>query len=153
MNDLLKAEIVALARQKLAEFTTEEEQIGNCLFQTVAVIIAAREHGLDLVLYAGSAHWPVDATGTFGFEWDPEHPVSQLRLIQGALPEMHVWAGDPRAQEIVDISTAHWRAYFDRTCAQVEGWVWTAPDPPAFLWCRPEALPPRVDYRPDRLAA
>lgn len=97
--------------------------------------------GRRLQLFAGSAHWVFQRepeVQTFGYEW-----TGQV-VVPGALPEIHVWAGDPATGEFIDLAAGDWPAQ-----AKALGFgPWTAPRPPACLWTMHDALPTGADYRP-----
>jgi hypothetical protein len=121
---------------------------GRCVYDAAAVIACAREHGVTLCVQAGSALWPHKrpeeddgvSPSHFGYVWDPQAVgvVSRVQECRHALrnggtailPEIHVWAGDVRTQELVDLTTRYWPEQAMRV-AQLE---WTAPAPPDYLW-------------------
>ena len=121
--------------------------------QTAAVLW---QHGLPAVIQAGSLQWPrvrreeddgqIDTH--FAYMWTPTSPKSALSVALGNLPEMHVWVGILSSQEIVDFTTRHLRL-----AAEARGMIWTAVDPPRYLWCPAAGTPDRVVYRPDRDAS
>ena len=79
----------------------------------------------------------------FAYEWEGiNHPKVQHRLQQGLMPEMHVWAADPVAMELVDTSTIH----LAEQCRKQGGMEWTAPPPPSHLWAGREQMPPGWHY-------
>jgi hypothetical protein len=133
--------LVKLAREVLRKRAPWARGAGNCLMQAWAVCTAANLMGRHLQLFAGSAHWPCQLEPelvTFGYEWSGEI------VVPGALPEIHVWAGDPRTGEFIDVTMPDWPKQSKKTA----GLVWTAPRPPNVLWAMHDALPEHVDYRP-----
>jgi hypothetical protein len=134
----LKERIVQEAREIRTSYGVPEDAPGACLYDACAVIRAAAKHEVQLTLQAGSAYWQAENVPPpgeihllrFGYEWEPDSPMTKLRLSQNLLPEMHVWAGDPATHEIVDITTKYWPAQ----CARLLKERWTAEPPPDFLW-------------------
>jgi hypothetical protein len=156
-EDSRKARIVARAEQLYRKHLVGDEHVpGSCLYWAVSVIAAAAETGLRLIPQAGTAsfqrlpgHLDDGAPTTlthFGYEWQPgSRSLVNLggRLV---LPEMHVWAADPVAGEIVDLSTRH----LVEMCQTVGGLPWLEAAPPRFLWAR--QLPAGWHYAPTREA-
>jgi GNAT superfamily N-acetyltransferase len=154
--------IVALARKIRAEKYTSCPAQGACFWHALAVIEAAKRHGRRLVLQAGSASWRrvperlddgVSATH-FSYVWEPDSPLTRAiiaRFFAGdtrMLPEMHVWAGDPATQELVDITTRYW----PEQCKSLTGEDWLGPLPPDYLWTTARDLPDDAVYEPDMRA-
>lgn len=118
----------------------------SCLYLAGAVIQVAAAHDIHLVLQAGSASWslypqpeliPEPTPTHFGYEWEGlNHPAVQVQLVQNRMPEMHVWAGDPVRQEIVDLTTWAWPQQAQR----LAGLEWKTAAPPDFLWGKPPAV-------------
>jgi hypothetical protein len=114
-----------------------------------ALYILARGEGLQIVLQAGSMHWPCigenDDDGQvhthFGYQWTGPNPNVPL-------PEIHIWAGDVRKQEVIDLSVGT----LPEACKLTTGREWTGPKPPAYLWTRTSRLPKGVHYELDREA-
>lgn len=135
-------------------FPEVEDFSVHCLVLAGAVIATASKHGLRLVLQAGSAYWPrvTDETddgveaNRFGYEWTPNEHASRLRRAMGLMPEIHVWAADPRpgVLEIVDLTAGA----FPEQCAQLTGETWKAPRPPKWFWGTAKDLPPLASYVP-----
>lgn len=130
-----------------------EERPGLCLYYAHHTASVLHEHGLPVVIQAGSLQWPrilpEEDDGKmdthFAYMWSPGSPESQAAVLQGNLPECHVWVGILNRQELVDFSTGHLRA-----AAESRGMVWTAADPPSYVWCNANDLPDWVVYRPCR---
>jgi hypothetical protein len=101
-----------------------------------------------VILQAGTCFWrcSYDPPTEFGYLWSPGKALDALAMSLGALPEMHVWAADLDAQEILDFSTGG----LVRQAEQVAGLAWTAPRPPRFFWGGPNDLPPGTRYIPAR---
>lgn len=151
-------EVIVRDARKLARvmFRDVSDFTGHCLLMAGATILAAQKHGLRLCLQAGTAYWPRVTAETddgvepnrFGYEWEPGSPATKLRLAMGLLPEMHVWAGDPERQEVVDLTTGSW----PKQCVLLTGLTWKAPAPPAYFWGPAASLPAIASYVPDELA-
>lgn len=150
--DDLKERIVEEARVIRGTYGVDADNPGACLYDACAVIEAAKRRGIKLVMQAGSAGWPRLTMGGphddgvcsthFSYKW--EWPAAQIALSKGNLPEMHVWAGDPSRQELVDISTRFW----PEQCKTIIGEEWPEEEPPDFFWGGPK-LPAGVYYEPD----
>jgi hypothetical protein len=132
-----KARIIAEARDLFRKNFSEIDEHAGCLFLTVCIIKVAARHGLKLGMQAGSCSWPrikpeeddgVVATH-FSYVWEL-NAKTIYELRNGLLPEIHVWAGDPETQEIIDCTTASW----PRQCKKLTGAEWTAVTPPDFIW-------------------
>jgi hypothetical protein len=105
------------------------------------------------VIQAGTASWPrlklpeeddgVIATH-FSYQWSPDEPPSFLAMLNDMLPEMHVWVALPDRNEVIDFTTG----YLPEQCEFVSGMEWTAPNPPPFVWCKADRLPPHTVYQP-----
>lgn len=124
---------------------------GACIVYAAAVIRRARQDGISLVLQAGSAFWPrvrpeqddgVSSTH-FGYQWDPPNVLGHL--MAGNLPELHAWAGDPRTQEIVDLTAGK----FPEQCLKLTGMDWPGDRPPSSFWGRGRDLPGGASYEPN----
>lgn len=154
---LRKARIVARAEQLYRKHLVGDEHVpGSCLYWAVSAIAAAREGGLRLVLQAGTAAFQrlperldddeLTTLTHFSYEWQPGS--RSLVNLGGklVLPEMHIWAADPVAGEIVDLSTRH----LAEMCGATTGMPWLEAPPPAFLWAR--RLPAGWHYAPTQEA-
>jgi hypothetical protein len=148
--------IVEAARERFARtFDLAADSTGSCLYWAATIIVVAAEHGVRLAPQAGSASWRIvpDAEDDgvcathFSYVWEGE---TGMRLHDDGtvtLPEIHVWAGDPKRQEIVDLSTG----FQPTQCLVTAGMEWRTPHPPAYVWCRPDRLPCGI-YEPNREA-
>lgn len=133
--------------RKLARsvFGFESGDSGLCVPLAWAACALGRQQGLQLRMYAGTCYWPRAPGGyRFGYEWEGFTPSNVERLDRGLLPEVHVWAGDPEAQEWIDLSTYEW----PRQCTERAGLSWEAPRPPDHLWRSIFDLPAGVVYEP-----
>lgn len=155
-NRKTKKIIVAKARKLVAEkFPTIKGSTGACLYLTAGVIAVAQGYGIKLLLQAGSCYWPRVTPKTddgiesnvFGYEYDA---IAAAPFVAADLmPEMHVWAGDPLTNEIVDLTSGS----FPAQCRKLLGVGWKAPRPPAYFWDTFENLPKLARYAPDRDAS
>ena len=150
--------MVAAARQLAHEtFGEPTKGMGSCLALTWSICTIARRQGLRLIMQAGSAHWPRVTNETddgtepnlFGYEWDLQTALRVMpSLPPNWLPEIHIWAADPVAVEIVDLSTGA----FPTLCKSMTGLPWKAPQPPAYFWGNPLDVPTPGYYHPQRSA-
>jgi len=151
MTDRKTKRVIVKQARKLANktFGKVASGPGACLYLSWAVCTVAREHGIRLLMLAGSAYWPHVTPETddgvesnrFGYEFDLE--TAAPYLAANLMPELHVWAGDPLTGEIVDLSTGAW----PNQCRELLGVGWKAPNPPAFFWAPPSSLPNLAEYR------
>lgn len=147
--------IVRRARQIFTERFGVCSTVGRCPQLAWAVIEAAREGGRYLTIQAGSAYWerlpPHLDDGVsdthFGYTWDPSHPASRASLAAGGIPEVHVWAADPKTQEIIDLATGDW----PDQAAALGGYDWPGKRPPSYLWTS-APLPVEAHYEVNREA-
>jgi len=124
-----------------------------CLYWAANVIQIASRYGVRLIPQAGSASWArvplaeddgVIATH-FSYEWQGiDAAPTRAAIDAGVLPELHVWAADPRAMEIVDLTTG----YQALQCVERIGLEWRTPPLPAWLWAGRAGLPEGTVYRP-----
>lgn len=114
---------------------------GACLYLAMASIIAAKRRGIVLVPQAGTAaFWRMGddfvddgVTNThFSYVWSGGVPDKRVVDLTAMPVEIHVWAGDPTRNEIVDLSTGG----IPRACVEVGQHTWEAPAPPDYLWGR-----------------
>lgn len=157
MNNKEKKLIVKEARKFVSKtFPETKGSVAVCLYLTAGVIAAAGRRGHRLVPQAGTCYWPRVTKKTdngvepnvFGYEWSPSEDASRVSMALGGLPEMHVWAGDPKTQEVVDLSTK----FFPRQCMKLLEQDWKAPEPPDFFWGPFSELPELCVYQPDEEA-
>ena len=153
-----KAQIVAEARE-LVERTFEGiplDGAGGCLYLTWGVCTVAKAVGLRLIMQAGTAYWPrvTDATddgiepNVFGYEWHADSPQTKALIAADQLPEIHIWAGNPITNEIVDLTPGAWPSL----CRDALGVDWKAPTPPPFYWADAGKIPGAGYYKPERSA-
>ena len=159
----IQKRIVMRARElQQAHFPESLKTTGSCLYATWAVITAAREHDVQLRLFAGSAKWRCmddahdDGVSAQWFAYQCDSGPHELqigntrlsglsranatRLIHNQMPEMHVWAGNGNV--IVDITTGNWPAQTKLIINR----PWLAPRPPDFWWDTAAMLPLGASY-------
>jgi hypothetical protein len=125
---------------------------GRCFYWSLTLMGVLLQHGYRALIQAGSMSWPIVPPGQddghspthFSYEWSPWREESQAALSLGLLPEIHVWAGLPDQNELLDFATKSLPEQ-----AAKEGLIWRTPPPPDFLWCGPAELPEGVIYKPD----
>lgn len=147
-----RAAMIADARAwKRRNFPGSANPSGECLVLALAIIGAGQRVGRRFVLQAGSAYWrrmrEEDDDGVspfqFGYEWEPDSRTTRARLAMNALPEIHVWAGDPVHRDLIDLTAGD----FPAQCKKLLNEDWKAEKPPEVLWGRPPAI---AIYRADR---
>jgi hypothetical protein len=125
----------------------------GCLYHTAALIYAAHQHGVDLMLQAGTAAWPrmpiEDDDGEvhthFAYEWQGlTDPATQKTIAAGIMPEMHVWAAHIEEGALIDITTR----YLPKQCRMQGGMEWLAEAPPDYLWAPGKEIPDAWLYTP-----
>lgn len=129
----------------------------QCLRWAHASCVGLRSFGILAIPVVGSMSWQIVpdhlddgiCATHFSYEFSPSHPLSQLSMRAGNLPEMHAWACLPEVDEILDLTTRHLKAQCRRIAPTTQ---WLSPDPPVYLWARSDQLPLGAEYRPDLLA-
>lgn len=142
-----KRAVIRRAEELLAGVGLDKAR-GRCLFAAWATCVAAHEVlGRRFLLYAGTALWQrverddgVSPTH-FGYKWEAP-PGASVMIEEGRLPEMHVWCGDPKTIEVVDLCAGD----FPSHCEQILGLGWEGPRPPDVLWSRADRLPAGAVY-------
>jgi hypothetical protein len=128
---------------------------GVCAYAAMTLReLARRRHGLNLAIQAGDCLWrrmsPAQDDGVsathFGYQWDPMSPASMRAMIEGRMPEMHVWLGDTERQEVIDPTAG----LFPEQCEKLIGEGWLDRKPPAYIWAPAKKIPDRAIYRPIR---
>jgi hypothetical protein len=125
----------------------------RCFYYGIRGVEILRKAGLPAVLQAGSCTWPRirpeqddgKIMTHFGYLWSPHEPASQRALALGVMPEMHVWAADPEANEIIDFSTG----FFPEQAKALVGMDWPGDPPPTYLWSGPTTMPRGAQYEPN----
>lgn len=151
--------IVREAKRVVASRWPEVHPAKACFYLSMAVIEAAKRlDEVDLVLQAGTFHWtrvPLSmddgvVNTHFGYVW--EQPSTDAAwdyvMVNGWLPEVHVWAADPRKQHVVDLSTG----LLPEACLATTGAPWLMPKPPEFVWEHVKELPKDGIWEPDQTA-
>ena len=124
---------------------------GACLYWTQAAMTALSKRGRRACLQAGSLHWRIvpesedDGVSPthFAYEWSPRSQISSSAIARCQLPEVHIWAGLPDTNEIVDFSTG----YLKKIAEDSLGLKWRTADPPQFVFGKP---PDDAIYHPNR---
>ena len=124
----------------------------GCLYWADTVVNQLAARGISAIIQAGSLMWPrirpeqddgVSPTH-FSYVWDAHSPLTMSRVRQRLLPEMHVWAAIPMANEIIDLTTK----FLPHQCKQIIGYDWPGDLPPDYLWATVAELPAGVIYDP-----
>lgn len=124
---------------------------GACFYFAAFTVEEIRKTGTRAVLQAGSAGWPrirpdqddgVCPTH-FSYMWTPNEAPSIRAMMQGLLPEVHVWAAIPDTGEIVDLTSGK----FPEQARKLIGYDWPGDLPPKFLWSK--KLPKGAFYTPE----
>lgn len=135
---------------------------GWCLYLAGLTVAAAARHDVRLVFQAGSASWPRlplaqmpgcpgddgERQTHFAFAWEPNSAHTRRCIAADVLPEMHVWAGHPERQEVVDLSTST----LPELCTVLTGLDWPGPRPPPWLWYDAGTMSPWTNYVPNARA-
>lgn len=119
-----------------------------CFYYAVFAVEHLRSAGIRAVIQAGSAGWarirPEQDDGVcpthFSYMWTPNEPASRIALMQGLLPEIHVWAAIPETDEIVDFTSGK----FPEQARKIAGFDWPGNLPPKYLWAK--KLPKEAYY-------
>jgi len=150
-----KNEIVTAARTKMRERFPDLPKRGGCLYSSYFMWMELDRVGIQALPQAGSMCWPRIVIGSddddgechthFSYFWEDRNTRSIVSMLNGNLPELHVWMGIPETGEVVDIETCN----FSQTCRDL-GMDWLSPEPPDYLWTHDPPLD--VWYRPDEQA-
>ena len=148
----LKKQIVTEARELFRKTFPDVAERAGCMYLTFCVLIVAQRHGIRLVLQAGTTSWervtPEQDDGIcntyFSYVWETHSFGTQVAMMQNRLPEMHVWAGDPKTQEVVDLTTGD----IPVQCETLTGMDWPGTKPPDYIWHK-GADTPRCYYEVD----
>ena len=106
------AKMVAEIEKRISRLSNEP---GQCLHIAHAAVSVLHKFDQYAVIQAGSLQWPrlrpEDDDGVvnthFAYMWGGLTPESVVSMAAGNLPEIHVWAGLPDEQIIVDFSTRY----------------------------------------------
>lgn len=128
-----------------------------CLWWAYHTVKMLNKLGVPAQIQAGSAFWrccsPEKDDGVCGLNWGFEfewNQKSRMELLNGLLPEMHVWAAIIASDgaEIIDLTAKYFKP---RSIA--EGFGWSMPDPPDYLWVDIESFPiDCCNYMPSKQA-
>ena len=127
----------------------------SCLYWADTTCKVLTSAGIRTVLQAGSMSWPrINPEQDDGvmnthlsYVWEPHNHTTIQRLMDGLLPEIHIWCAIPETMEIVDLTTR----YHQQQCQDL-GMDWLGDPPPDYLWSDQKHWPDRVRYVPDRSA-
>jgi len=141
-------------RKKYANLCSDITSSGMCPFWALSVVEAGAKNGRNLVLMAGSMQWKVIPehlddgvmNNAFAYMWSPNDPQSRRAIQMDRLPEVHVFAGDPETQELIDLSTRD----FKKIAENSFGMNWLTADPPQYLWGKASELPDDAVYQINR---
>ena len=155
MNRHDRKAMVAEARKLVRKVIPGVPLRQSCLYHAWAICQVGHQHGHRFLLQAGTSYWPclrpeLDdgvSPNRFGYEFDTI--VAAGCEAMNMMPEMHVWAGDPYAGEIIDLTTGLWPAQ----AMALQKIAWKAPKPPDYVWCDPRELPKDVVYRATKEAS
>lgn len=154
MNTTLKQLIYEETKQRFEQLHGPDLAVqGACLYWARCGLMTLIEHGLTPCLQAGSlmtrAIPPEQDDGIrdlyFGFKWDPDSAPSRIQRLKGLLPEIHIWLGLVREQQLIDFSVGRLADH-----ARAHGHEWLMPDPPLFIWCSPKEIPDGFHYESNR---
>jgi len=154
MNRHDRKAMVAEARKLVKRVVPGVKLRQACLYHAWAICAVAQQRGLRLLLQAGTCYWPCvapdldDGVGHNVFGYEYEDIMAAGAEAMDVMPEMHVWACDPTAGEIIDLTSG----MFPAQARDLQNIVWTAVKPPDFLWCSPTELPTNVVYKATRPA-
>lgn len=153
-------EQICRAEAALPRLQADWQAKGLCVLASVFTIGYLAEMNIRAVLQAGSAAWVrlrrEDDDGKiadcFGYQWDPSSETSQALLAHGVIPELHAWVGIPAQDggpgELIDMMVGR----LPSLC-RAHGGVWTAKEPPPYLWCLHDRIPTWCRrYQADRMA-
>lgn len=123
-----------------------------CFYWSVVGATHLCHKGIKANVMAGSMSWPriklpEEDDGIinthFSYIWEPNSPATIKAILEGRMPEMHVWIYLLDTDEIIDLTTR----YLVSQCTKLTGMRWSAPPPPDYLWCNRNDLPPDVVYQ------
>lgn len=109
------------------------------LYWTLAAQRALAVRGIHSQVQAGNMTWPVMDRGNRHGSPKPTHMAftfdasDKKALVEGRLPEMHVWLYIPGTKELVDFSTGEIKSVASHVAPILE-WDVDQADPPPYLW-------------------
>lgn len=124
-----------------------------CIFWSLCTMKVLHQHGIKSLIQAGSASWrrlredqdDGKETTCTHFSYIFEADKAIMKMVQGELPEMHIWVG-VKPNTIIDMTTK----YFPLQCQKLIGQDWPGDKPPDYLWAN--KLPPDAVYEADPTA-
>ena len=143
MDKRYSGAIIRRARKAVA---AHGELDGRCLYWAHEIALLLHADGFRPIIQAGTASWRIvprhlddgQESTHVSFIWSPTTEESIRSIMQGGLPEMHVWVGlflergNPASAIIVDGTTGELIQLARRL-----GYVWRTPPPPPYLWGQP----------------
>jgi hypothetical protein len=157
MNTRDRLKIVNKIRRRMEEWFAHQRTVSrigqHCLWWAYFTCQVLNEQGFRAVLQAGTCYWPrllaeqddgLESTHTqFGYLYTPG--LCNYGIIaDGRLPEMHVWAGLPDINTIVDLTTG----YFPEQAKILAEIDWPGAQPPSYFWGRIAEMPDGCVYAP-----
>ena len=124
LNKDIKVVVVSEARDIYQRRYSDKPKQRSCLYWAAAFNEAAKRHGLDALLQAGSAQFQFchdTGENTTHFSYMFSKKSAYFMLANGIWPEMHVWSGLPDSGEIVDLSVS----YQPQQARELAGLIWT----------------------------
>src|SRR5512146_2252220 len=109
-----KADIYRAARETFLDWYGDKlGQKAACLYWNQVAMRELTLRGHRPLLQAGTLLWRMIPAARdngicathFGYEYTPNHPFSVRAVREGHLPEVHIWAGLPEENCLVDFST------------------------------------------------
>lgn len=132
-----KDEIVKVVRDKMDKKYPKYQHHRMCLFWAYETYKILKICGLNALIQAGSASWPMvskeldDGISSTHFSYKFEDtPFNLKRMAHGHLPEMHVWVGIVETKEIVDLTTKFW----PQQAKEIGNHEWKNKLPPDYFW-------------------
>lgn len=123
-----------------------------CLWWAYFTVEVLQKEDINAQIQAGTAYWPIlteeqdDGVSPNQFGYLFEYNKNAIfKIIQGHLPEMHVWAAVAKENTIIDVTTKFW----PERCMQMISRRWLAPKPPDYLWAKISEIPNGVTYQAD----
>jgi hypothetical protein len=150
-------EIFEKTRERVHAVVPEERRHAACFYWTYFGMQELRALKKRVILRAGSCNWRFrtnaaagdDGPTHYAYQWGIT-PFSIASVLQGNLPEMHIWFAVMDAMpQLVDLATGTLI-----TAAAQKGFVWDeAYRPPEFLW-ETSVSPtwPQAQYEPTEVA-
>ena len=124
---------------------------GACLVWTYCTISVLTLHNIRSLIQAGTCLWPRmrkdqddgKCLTHFGYVWSPNTKESEMAVLTGHMPEIHIWTAIPDEQIIIDMSSG----MFPYQCRELIDQDWPGDRPPRHFWCNVNAIPEGVIYK------